>query len=84
MQWQRGVASKCMPPSKRTLRTETPLWPGALPAARVVGAPPSCCSMRTLPMSSMISARIKRFRGGPARRPEFGAAERRGIQPHLN
>ena len=31
MQWQLGVASKCMPPPKRTLSTETPLLPGALP-----------------------------------------------------
>ena len=34
------------------------LSPGALPAARVVGAPPSCCAMRTVPISIMISARI--------------------------
>src|SRR5262252_544424 len=84
MQWQRGVVSKCMAPSKRTLRTETPLSPGALPAARVVGPPPSCCAMQTLPMSTMISARIKRSRRGTARYSEFGAAERRGVQPHLN
>jgi hypothetical protein len=45
MQWLRAVASKCMPPSKRKLRMETPLSPGALPAARVAGAPLSCCAM---------------------------------------
>ena len=81
MQWQRDVASKWMP--KRTLRRDTPLSPGALPAASVVDGPPSCsananpidvrhyvCSHKAFPQRSRSAFRIRRC--GP-----------RGIQPYL-
>jgi hypothetical protein len=39
-------------------RTATPLSPGALPAANVVGGPPSACAKLSSPISNMMSARI--------------------------
>ena len=56
------MALKCAPPWNRTLKTETPLSPDALPAASVVGGLPSSCTKK--PISIMfahaIAARVFR------------------------
>jgi len=57
-----GVALKCKPPRNRRLKTKTPLSPGALPAARIVGKPPSFCAKLNHQSLSSSFARIARSR----------------------
>src|ERR1700704_3651367 len=61
---RRGVALTCPPPWNRALTTNTPLSPGALPAATAVGKPPSACAKRSSEIAWNINPILLREENG--------------------